>query len=476
MPPAPVKIDTDMTKKTSLQRQLERLARDRWARRGVRTLLRMTSLGLSLWAIGVGGHLLFGWPLDQAILQAIVLVAIALGGAMLLRPRMPARRVAQRVDKRFGLQEQITTALEVNSQEQHPEGVAAYLIGKARSNTSQVQRYAAMRQRLPWSEVITLVALLLLAGGLMLLVNIDKLSMAYSSPEQLPPLANPLDIPEEFPTGPFANGENQGNQNGGAGGNESESGEQQAGQQSETQSVSSGADQQSASALADALRDLSVTRPAAEALDQGDTRGAAQSLREVADQAEQLSEQTRQDLSDALQDAASDINPHDPELADQLRDSAYGLQQDAQQSAQAIEDLASAIEQLGENQPQQPQQQAAQQPPPQQQGQQQQQQQQNQGAGGGGAGNDSPPGDQRELPYPPERLNVDGVPLELEGGDEGDTPAEGDEADQAHGTGGGGFERGQSSQDETRIQTGDDPLSIPVDMRDVVQEYFSPSE
>jgi hypothetical protein len=303
------------------------------------------------------------------------------------------------------------------------------------------------------------IALLFLAFGLFLLVNLNPMGAISKVPLPLPPLAGPDDPLNQFPDEPFA---------GQSGTTASEPGAGEQGASGE------GGDQQSIAALAEALRDLSVTRPAAEALDQGDTGGAAQSLREVADQADQLSQDTRNELSGALQEAAEEIGPQNPDLSTELRDNASQLQQEPQQAAQALDDLASSVEQLGSGDQQTTQEQVAQQD--------QQQEQQGQQWGeqpqgiAGMAGNDSPPSQQRERPTPSERLNVEGVPLELESGDQANTPAEGSEQQMPEVEAGSGrFERsGESATDDTRIQTGDDPLRIPADLRDVVQEYFSP--
>jgi hypothetical protein len=226
-----------------------------------------------------------------------------------------------------------------------------------------------------------------------------------------------------------------------------------------------GYDQQSAETLADALRDQSVTRPAAESLDQGDVEGAAQNLRELADQADQLSDDTRRDLAQELRQAANEILPNNPEFAEQVRESAYGLQQSGQSTAEALENLADAVEQLDSSQ--QPGQQQAQEG--------QQQNQQDQQASGGGSVGNAPPDEQREQAESSERLGVDGVPLELESQGDGGGGS-GDDESQTTATGGGGFVDQADTPDDTTVRIGDDPLRIPADLRDVVQEYFSPTE
>lgn len=453
-----------------LQKQLERLATDRWARQGVRTLLRTTSLGLSIWSLGLGGHLLFGWPLDFTLLQALVLGCIALGALALLRPRMKPHDVARRLDRRFELKEQISTAIEVGA-DVRPEGVAGHLLGRARHNTYQIQRDTLLRQRLPWPEIIMLVAMVLMAMGMLLMTSLSTSEEFNQNPLVIPPLAGPDALPEnQFPPEPFAAPQ-------AAGQPASEEG------QRGNAAASAANSQQAMNALADALRDLSITRPAAEALDQGNTAAAAQSIRELADQAEQLSQETRRELSQALQQAADETGAQSPEFSNQLRESASQLGMGARPAARALDDLANAIEQLGEQAPPiaQEEEQQGEEGQPQQPPGPAQQPGQPGGSPAGGQGDmaNPPPSEQRELPAPPERLGVDGVPLELEGGDEANAPTEGDEeqSETADGMGGGAFEhRSGSAPDDLRGSAGADPLRIPADLQDVVKEYFSPSE
>jgi len=424
----------------SLQLQLDRLASDRWARRGVRILLRASALALSLVCLALGAHLLTGQPLRWTLVGAGALACIALGALLVLRPRLRAPEVARRLDRRFTLNEQLTTALELGPQ---AEGVGLYLYDQARRSLAQIRRQVAARQRFPWSELALVLCLAVLLTGLAALADIAP-RRAGALPEPLPPLARVPDPAERVPPEPFAPPPPV---------------------QQELAAGGEGlapvaADPAAAAALADALRDQSVTRPAAEALDQGRPGEAARQLRELADQVGQLSPQARNDLGQALREAARQIAPTSPGLAEQLNQSADGLAAGGGQAAAALEDLASLVEQFGQSQ-------ASDQAPGAPHG-------QSAGQGASGAGQGSLPGDQRERAS--QRLGVDGVPLEL-ASDGGSTVPGAGNAEQASapegGTAGtGSFTRG--SQSNERVSIGDDPLRIPADLRDVVQDYFSP--
>ncbi len=452
-----------------LHLQLKQLASDRRARRGIRILMRFAWLGLSIWCIALGGHLLFGWALHLELLVMLMMGCIAFGTFLLLRRPLSSREAAQRLDRRFRLNNQLTTALEVNAQGQS-EGVAAYLLDQSQRTMNRVQRYVTHHQRFPWSDVMTLVGLVILGLGLLLMVGLS-LPNLQAAAEPLPNLVPP-DTPEEFPPEPFeAPDESQEENNDQNGADETNDGsdgsDEGAGSSSQTAAMA---------ALADALRDQSATRPAADALDQGNTDAAAQELRELADQASQLSQTTRSDLAESLREAADDIRPDNPVLAEQLRQNADGLERGGPNAAEALENLANLTEQLGEqgatpqNQGQSSASETDNQQGPGQPG--ESEQGQNPGQGGGVGNEPSLPGEQR----PSERLDVNGVPLELESEGEGDTPTEGNPEGPVSGRSNGSFQPGQSVPDSSTVQTGEDPLRIPPDLRDVVQEYFSPEE
>lgn len=436
----------------TLRRRLERLATDRWARRSLRTLLRSAWVGLALMCVGLGVQMVLGWHITVELLGALALACVAVGAIRLLRPRLPVPAVARQLDHRFDLHEQLATALEV-SQRGTPEGVEVRLLEQAHMTTTQVQQHIARQRRYPWSEIAALLAVACLVLGMLLLTMLFDPGRQLAA-EPLPPLVPPTDMsnpprPETPPDQPQP---------------------EQAGGQGTTGAADAagGFDQQSAEALADAMRDQSATRPAAEALDRNDAAGAAQRLRELADQSGQLSDDTRRDLANELRGAAAEIEGSNPELAEQVRESAYGLQQEGQSTAEAFENLADAMQQL-DGAPQQ-----AQQGEPGEPGQPDQSQPGVPGQRGGGAASNAPFSGQRELPQPSERLGVDGVPLELESQGDGQTPSQGDPATLA--PGGGSFEPGEGTPgDAATIQIGEDPLRIPADLRDVVQEYFSPT-
>ncbi len=433
----------------SLQQQLVRIARDRWARRGVRWLIRATWLGLAIWCIGIGLHLLLGWPLRYDLLGIASLACLAVAALLLLRPRMRPEEVARRLDRRFQLNEQLATALEM-SPDGEAAGVAGLLQDQSLRTSHLIRRYITVRQRFPWAEFLALLALAVVLIGLLAMIGLNP-PMNWPAAQTLPGPVPPAEPAEPFPPEPFT--DQPAPQQPGAG----------EGQAPTAGDSGAGGDTAAMSTVADALRDTSVTRPAADALDSGDASSAAQDLRELADQAGRISPETRSNLAEDLREAADNLEQSNPDLAEDLRESADGLEGDNQSAAESFDDLASAVENLGQ---------------PGQQAQAENDAGQNPGSGQQNSGGSAPselPGDQREQQRSSDRLDVDGVPLELENEGEPNVNAPGN-ADEAASSSGGtrSFEQGDSAPDRDRVEAGEDPLRIPADLRDVVQEYFTP--
>src|SRR4029079_4272775 len=84
-----------------LLHKLDQLSTDRWARRGVRMLLRAAWLSVCIWCIALGGHMLWGWPLRANVVGVAALALIGGAVVLLLRPRLAPRVAADRLDRRF---------------------------------------------------------------------------------------------------------------------------------------------------------------------------------------------------------------------------------------------------------------------------------------------------------------------------------------------------------------------------------------
>jgi len=430
----------------ALTRRLERLADDRWMRLVLRRMLTAITCAALVWCIGLVGHAFAWWPVSYPIYGAGAFACLLVGAATLVRRRMPPQHIARRLDQRFGLHEQLSTALEVG---RRPwlGALDRLLLDRSLATTGALRRDIARRAPPPWPELAASFGMLLLAIGLTImqfasgpgrLGASDPLSAPATSAEETSPFDQeapdqPLDDQVPPPEG-F--------------GDEAPADEPGAGESPGDEP----ADPRVAAALAEALRQQGVTRPAAEALDAGDPAGAAQQLRDLAGRASELSDASRLELAQALRDARRDIAPVDPARAEDVRRSADQIEAGGPSAAEGLERLADMLDGLqpGQADAGAPGQSTA----------------PGSGAGNGGA----TPGEQR--PAPPERLGVPGQPLELEAGD-GTLPAEGPaEPGDAADTSAPGVTAGGQVGD--LVDAGADPLRVPLEERDVVQEYFRP--
>src|SRR5215211_7015096 len=189
--------------KQPLLHKLNQLSTDRWARRGVRMLLRAAWLSVCIWCIALGGHMLWGWPLQINVIAAVALAIIGGAVVLLLRPRLAPRMAAARLDRRFHLDEQLATAVEVAATTPPPGSIAARLVMESSHTAELLHRRITRRQRPPWHDILTLIALSLVAVGLWIISGVGFPDLA-SSPLPLPALAGAQDPAQQLPQEPQA--------------------------------------------------------------------------------------------------------------------------------------------------------------------------------------------------------------------------------------------------------------------------------
>jgi hypothetical protein len=100
--------------------------------------------------------------------------------------------------------------------------------------------------------------------------------------------------------------------------------------------------------LAEALRNQSFTESAGEALSQGSVDQAASELRDLAQNADALSDEARRDLAESLMAAADALQDRAPDQAEQLREMAQNLLQNTSNSAALNAATADSLEGLAQ--------------------------------------------------------------------------------------------------------------------------------
>ncbi len=434
--------------------RLQGVARALRRRRRLRLGIRAVWLALAIWCVYPLASIL-GWSIPSAPVLALALTVLIIGWLHAWLSQPSIAQLATGLDRYYALDEQLATALEV-SRRAPATPIEERLLGETDGLIQRMRAYFTRQPLLPWREIETLAAVCLLFLGL-------SLASSASVPDAITPAAIPDLPPPEAPT-EVARPEPT----------------DQPVAEAPTPPPLSPAGQEAAAAIADALRDNGATRSAAEALDRGDTEGAARDLRELADQAEQLGDGARQDIARGLRDAAEQLRESQPELAERLEQQAAGLEQGGQPAADALEDLARAVEELRESQDQVAD--AGEQPAESPgagaesgAGQPNQAQGAGQQPGGAGAGNQL--GGEQRGAQPGVQPQGDTLPLpEPEATDGPTTPAVGPRGPQIElGAGGTGEAGATGSGGSDQPLTGEaDPLAIPPEYRDVVEDYFSP--
>lgn len=446
--------------------RLDNVARELAARGLVRAVAQGAWLGLAAFAIVLGLAMWRSWPINLPlyVIGAASLAALYVAADLLLH-RPSARRLAERLDARLDLHEQTSTAFEVARQATPPTYLESLLLDRANVTLADAERRVSRLGWIPWREVETLSALLLIILGIMAFLTLGR-GLPSISARPLPSLTDATAKTATQPRAAPRPG----------------AGDQAA---SALPAAQSEALRRALSALAGALGDQAATAAAAEALRQGDAQGAADEMRRLADQADSLSQQARKDLGQALRRGAQAVQQDAPSLAEPLRRAANGVERGGAQAERGLDDLARELERLGQSQPGQ----QAQAQPGQGQGQAQGQGQQGQGqgqgqqaqgqqaqgqgqgqgagqgAGGGGKGAD-------------DRSGVEGVPVELAAQPDPSQPTtrRADPNAQPNGSAsGGGFGQGGAPGGDA-VNAPADPLRYPWDLRGVVQEYFTPTK
>lgn len=239
------------------------------------------------------------------------------------------------LDRSFALQERVATALGNIGKEVPAEGERAsvvYLqVADAANALTAAQEQPAFRLRPPVRELVMAIALALAFAALAFARGTGGAVPPVQSnvvPEFVP-AAQRFVQPEAQPTAPDP---------------------QNVPSVAEVQQMvqTSLDNQQDLQALADALSDHALTSEAAQQIQQGNYSQAAEELRTIANQSDQLSQAERDDLASDLNQAASQMSPGNQALSDATQQAADGLQQGGDPAKTGVRDLANAVEQSGQ--------------------------------------------------------------------------------------------------------------------------------
>lgn len=345
-----------MTNADTLDTRLEELQYLAVLQRGLRTVLRAFWLGASGVLLGWSVNTLWGWLPGMWTWVMVGLIFGLTPVAAFLISLTSRSQWLWLVDRRLGLQEQFSTVWDViqnGERGQVSEALIADVLAILPQVKQRMLKYGWFLERdLVAALIVLLLSILVLASGLIRpfpdFITSDPAAFIPPVEEFQPSGAEP---DRQQPAQPEQQNEQPGDQ-----GIAPLEGDQPGGEQPGSDSLLP--EELDLDALADALSqmgaDLSnqaATHELGQALQQLDLEGAAGALENLADQLDQLSPETREKTSEAMREAAGDVEAAgDEALAQDLRDAADALQGGNPDAAgDALDQLAQDLRELAES-------------------------------------------------------------------------------------------------------------------------------
>jgi hypothetical protein len=315
---------------------IDRVRRRLWVTLATTAICRGIWLALAFAAVLMVLDVLGGPTFDPrpAVIAGVMLLTAGLVLAALSKPSRPL--TARMLDRTFGLQERLSTALDDLGLGVPAAGERAPVVylqmADAANAIAALRNDSRLRPAIPVREVVLVVfcALVLatlaflrgLGGGLPALAvpHVPPFTPAIERPADPEPSAAELEAATMAPT---------------------------------VQEVLERADRSAQTRrdlqeLAAALADHAVTRPAAEEIARGDYNAAGEQIRDAAAQAGELSSGAREGLAEDLERASETMQPESNGLHEASRDAASGLRQDDESARTEMGDLADAVESAGQ--------------------------------------------------------------------------------------------------------------------------------
>ena len=271
-------------------------------------------------------------PRPAAAAGAILLLA----GLVLAGLSKPSRPITARMlDRTFGLQERLSTALDDLGLGVPGPGERAPVVylqmADAANAIAALRNDNRLRPSIPVREIVLVVLCALVLATLAFLRGLGG-GLPELAVTHVPPFTPAIERPAEP---------------------EPSAAEVEAATAPTVQEVLERADRsartrQDLQALAAALSDHAVTRPAAEEIARGDYDAAGEQLRDAAAQAGDLSPGAREGLAEDLGRASERMQPESNGLQEATQDAASGLRQGDEPARTAMGDLADAVERAGE--------------------------------------------------------------------------------------------------------------------------------
>ena len=315
---------------------IDRVRRRLWVTLAAAAICRGIWLALAFAGVLMALDVLGGPTFDPrpATVAGVMLLLAGLVQAALSKPSRPL--AARMLDRTFGLQERLSTALDDLGLGVPGPGERAPVVylqmADAANAIAALRNDRRLRPVIPVREVVLVVFCALVLATLAFLRGLGG-GLPELAVAQVPPFTPAIERPAEP---------------------EPSAAELEAAAMAPTvQEVLERADRSAQTrrdlqALAAALSDHAVTRPAAEEIARGDYDAAGEQIRDAAAQAGELSPGAREGLAEDLQRASETMQPESNGLHEASRDAASGLRQGDEAARTEMRDLADAVERAGE--------------------------------------------------------------------------------------------------------------------------------
>ncbi|HEV2108466.1 MAG TPA: hypothetical protein VGR16_09420 [Thermomicrobiales bacterium] len=304
----------------------------------------LTILARAAWLVLLVGCMwllieLAGGPaLESAPLIGTGIILFTLGVVFAAITRPTRWRVARMLDRRFRLHERMTTALVNLGQDVPKEGERARIVylqvADAANVATILRQHPAFRARLPVREIVLATTFGLIFAALSFARGVGggiPETDAGLVPAFVPAIERLAAEAEEraaqAPTTP---------------------GDTPSIQEVQERAQRSHEAQRDLQTLGNALDDHAVTRPAAEEIAAGDYDEAAQSLRDLGEQADRLSPASREALANDLESAAGEMSEGSAALSSAASEAAEGLRSGGEAAQSGVSELGDAVEATGE--------------------------------------------------------------------------------------------------------------------------------
>ena len=312
---------------------IDSIVRRVWIQRALNFVARGAWLGLFIGCLWLLVELAGGPRLDRdrLIVIAIVLFVPSLAIAILARPTR--RQTAVMLDRSFGLQERMTTAIGNLGRQVPADGERAQVVylqvADAANVAAALKRHSAFRVRPPIRELVLAIAFALVFASLYFL---------RGGGGDVPPVqanAVPPFIPaaERFINEPDVQEQNQ-----------PASTEIPSVAEVQDMAAESNEARQDLQALADALSDNALTHSVADSIQRGAYSEGAQGLRDLSMTADQLTQAERESLAEDLEFAESQMSSSDAPLAEASQRAAEGLREGGEAANTTLRELGDAVE------------------------------------------------------------------------------------------------------------------------------------